>query len=189
MAAAGSGASILLYALGWVKLTYSVAIMAPLVALVCIALFVRSGRGGEDVLADRLRGGLLAGAVGLVCYDVARQLVVASGLVSVNPFRTIEIYGLLVADRAQDSGLTRTVGWGFHIWNGLSFGLMYTLALGKGRLPWALMWGMVLEAATLATYPSISRLALDSAFVEVSLVGHLAFGLGLGATARSAVRT
>ncbi len=188
LAASGSGVAVVLYALGWVSLGYSVALVAPLQALLFIGLLIRSGWRGEDVFATRLRAGLMAGMIGLLCYDGARQFIVSSGMLMSNPFRPVEIYGLLIVNGYQDPALARAVGWGFHIWNGLSFALMYTLALGRGRILWGIGWGMALELATLATYPSILRLALDREFLLVSLAGHVAYGLGMGATARHTVR-
>ncbi|MGB8645295.1 MAG: DUF6789 family protein [Anaerolineae bacterium] len=186
-AASLSGLAILLYAAHVVTLTYSLTFLAPLTAIVFVALLVYSGRGREEVLLNRLWGGLLAGVLGLMAYDLVRLVILWSG-VPFNPFRPIEIYGLLILDQYQDTPLTKAVGWGFHIWNGLSFALMYTLALGRGRMRWAVLWGLVLETTMLVTYPSIFRLLVDWAFVLTSLVGHIAYGLALGATARRTVK-
>jgi hypothetical protein len=187
-AASTSGAAILLYAAGWVTLTYSVTFLAPLSALIFVALLVGSGRGREDVFLNRMWGGLIAGAAGLLAYDGIRWLILLTDLVPFNPFRAIEVYGLLILDQYEDTFLTKTVGWAFHLWNGLSFALMYTLAVGRGRVLWALGWGMILEISMLATYPSIFRLVLDWAFVGVSLTGHVAYGLALGVVAKRLVK-
>jgi hypothetical protein len=188
LAASASGTAIIVHFLGWVTLTYSVTILAPLSAVLFLALLVQSGRGREDVLVNRLMGGVIAGAIGLVAYDLVRLLILISGLAPFNTFRPIEVYGLLILDRYQDTPLTKTVGWGFHIWNGLSFATMYTLTLGRGRVLWGLGWGMVLEISMLATYPSMFRMAMDWPFVTVSLLGHVVYGLTMGATARKVVR-
>jgi hypothetical protein len=188
LAASVSGAAIILYALGWVTLTYSVTILAPLSAMLFLALLLQSGRGREDVFVARLLGGLIAGAIGLVAYNLVRLLILISGLVPFNPFRPIEVYGLLILDRYQGTLLTKAVGWAFHVWNGLSFAVMYTLAVGKGRVLWGLGWAMMLEISMLATYPSMFRLAMDWPFVFVSLVGHVAYGLAIGGTAKRVVR-
>lgn len=180
-----SGLVILLHALGWVTLTYTVRLLAPLTAFVCIALLVRVRRGSEDVLLNRLTAGLLAGAVGLLAYDLVRLASLAAHL-PLNPFRPIEVYGLLIMDRYQDTAVTKAVGWAFHIWNGLAFALMYTLSVGRGRLAWALAWSMTLEVAMLASYPSLFGIIRDWAFVTVTATGHTAYGIGLHAMARRA---
>jgi hypothetical protein len=188
LAAASSGAVIILHALHWITLTYSIWLLAPLSAIVFVMLLVRSERGQEEVFVNRLRGGAIAGALAVAAYDMVRLLLLLSGLFPFNPFRPIEVYGLLILDRYQDTPLTKAVGWTFHVWNGLAFAIMYTLAVGRGRVLWGLGWGMMLEVAMIATYPSIFRLRLDWAFVLVSLIGHVAYGLTIGITARKVVR-
>jgi hypothetical protein len=182
-----SGVVVLLHALQWVTLTYTITILAPLSAVVFIALLFYARRGREQILLNRLAAGLLAGAMGLVAYDLVRLVILLAG-VPFNPFRPIEVFGLLILDRYQDTTLTKAVGWGFHIWNGLAFAVMYTLTLGRGRMPWAIGWSMVLEGAMLSSYPSLFQIVRDWAFVLVSLVGHLCYGLALGATARRTVK-
>ena len=111
-----------------------------------------------------------------------------SGFVPFNPFRAIEVFGLLILRTDVDTSVTKTVGWPFHLWYGLSFAVMYTLALGRGRIWWAIGWSMMLEIAMLSTYPSMFRIMLDWPFLAVSLIGHLAYGLGLGIAARGAIK-
>jgi hypothetical protein len=188
VAASTSGVVILLHALGWITLAYSIQIVSPLALFLFVGLLVGSGRGREDVLMDRMRGGLIAGTFGLVAYDVIRLLVLWSGLVPFNPFRPIEVYGLLITDAPADTVLTKTLGWAFHLWNGLSFAMMYTLVFGKGRLLWAFGWAMLLELMMVASYPSIFRMVADWAFVTVGSIGHVAYGLTLGWTARRVVK-
>jgi hypothetical protein len=179
-AASLSGAAILLAAFGWMTLVYSVTISAPLAAVLFTALWVRAGRASEHIFLDRVRGGLLAGVLGLLAYDLVRLLVLSTHLVPFNPFRPIEVFGLLILDRYQDSLTTKLVGWLFHTWNGLSFALMYTLAFGRGRIAWAMAWALLLETAMLATYPSLFHVVLAWPFVTISLIGHLAYGAAIG---------
>src|SRR5579884_720471 len=168
LAASGSGAAILLHAFHVVTLSYSIIVLAPLTAILLAAALVRWGRGREEVLLERLRGGLIAGAAGLIAYDLVRLAILGLGVVGFNPFRPIEVYGLLILDRYQDTTLTKVVGWLFHVWNGLSFAVMYTLAVGPGRVLWAVLWAMMLEATMIATYPSMFRVARDVTFLVVS---------------------
>ena len=187
-AASTSGLAILLYAVRLMTLTYAVWILAPLTALLFIALLAAAGLNPEDQMVDRLRGGLIAGFIGLVAYDIVRLLILMAG-VPFNPFRPIEVYGLLILDRYEDTPLTKSVGWAFHIWNGLSFAAMYTLAVGRGRVLWGLLWGLTLEVAMLSSYPSIFQLSVNRPFVIVSLTGHFCYGLAIGIAARRTVRS
>jgi hypothetical protein len=186
-AASTSGFALLLYASGRVPLSVSVTILAPLTAIIFMAIWVLSGGESEKVFLDRLKGGLIAGAVGLLAYDLIRLVILAAG-VEFNPFRPIEIFGLLILNVSQDTTLTKSVGWAFHIWNGLSFAVMYTMIAGRGKVWWAVLWALLLETAMIVTYPSIFQVAVDAPFLIISLVGHLAYGVAVGLTARKVVR-
>lgn len=183
-AASISGLTIVLAALGWIDLVYSAWILAPLSAVVFVGLLTGGrAREAQAILVDRLVGGIKAGAAGLVAYDLVR-LAVRLGGVSFNPFRPIELYGLLLLGRVTDTGFSKGLGWAFHVWNGLSFACMYTLAAGRGRVGLAVVWAMVLEGAMLAAYPSLFGIARDWRFVVLSCTGHLAYGLTVGYGAR-----
>ena len=65
--------------------------------------------------------------------------------------------------------------------------LFRSLAVGRGTLLWAVFWAMLLESAMLASYPSLFRIALEWPFVTISLAGHLAYGLTIGAVAPKVV--
>lgn len=187
IAASLSGVAILLAAVGWISMAISIAALAPLTAVLFVLLYVVARRTGERTFLDRLAGGLIAGVFGLIAYDVLRLGILVTGLTPFNPFRPIEVFGLMILDRYQDSILTQTVGWIFHVWNGLGFAVMYTLAVGPGTVVRALLWAMLLELAMLASYPSLFRIALEWPFVTVSLVGHVAYGVAVGLVARRVV--
>src|SRR5438552_2472000 len=94
IASSTSGACVLAAAFGWMSLAGTVTMLAPLSAVLFAVAIVRTGRGREDILLRRIAGGLAAGFVGLVAYDLVRLIVFASGQVSFNPFRPIEVFGL-----------------------------------------------------------------------------------------------
>ena len=187
-AASMSGAAVLLHAFANVHLASSTMVLAPasLVILLCAATW--SKERSREIFVQRLAGGLFSGLMGLVAYDLLRWLILISGTVPFNPFRAIEVLGLLILNAPADTWGTRVAGWLFHIWNGLAFGVMYTLAVGRGRWWWAVIWSLALEGAMLSTYPSMFRMALDWPFITISVIGHLSYGLALGFTARGAIK-
>jgi hypothetical protein len=187
-AASLSGMAILLYAFAGVHLAFSVTIMAPMTVVMILCVWTRAKPPAREIFIQRLAAGLFCGVAGLIAYDGVRWLILISGTVPFNPFRAIEVFGLLILKVDVDTWITKTVGWLFHIWNGLSFAVMFTLAVGRGSLLWAIIWSLMLELAMVSTYPSIFRLWLDLPFLVVSLSGHLAFGVALGLAARGAVR-
>ncbi|HJT80272.1 MAG TPA: hypothetical protein VJ719_03660 [Chthoniobacterales bacterium] len=188
VAASLSGVAVLLHAFQAVHLGFSVIVLAPATVVLILIIATRKQSFARAIFLQRLGAGLFAGLIGLIAYDAIRWVILITGFVPFNPFRAIEVFGLLILRTDIDSCLTKSVGWLFHIWNGLSFASMYTLALGRGRVWWAIIWSLLLEVAMLSTYPSMFRIMLDWPFLVVSLIGHLAYGLGLGLTARGAVK-
>jgi hypothetical protein len=183
-----SGIAVLLHAFGGVHLAFSVIVAAPMAVVMILCVAVRAHPRARDIFIQRLAAGIFAGCMGLIAYDGVRWLVKISGTVPFNPFRVIEVFGLLILRVDVDTNLTKSVGWLFHIWNGVSFALMYTLAVGRGRLSWAIAWSLALELAMVSAYPSMFRIMLDWPFITMSLVGHVAYGIALGFTARGAVK-
>ena len=188
LAASLSGLAVLLHAAGIVHLGFSIIVFAPATVVLILVVATRRQTQVRSVFLQRLAAGLFAGFMGVIAYDAVRWVILISGLVPFNPFRAIEVFGLLILRTDVDTCLTKTVGWLFHLWNGLSFAVMYTLALGRGRLWWAIGWSLMLEVAMLSTYPSMFRIMLDWPFLIVSLIGHLAYGIGLGISGRGAVK-
>jgi hypothetical protein len=163
-------------------------VVTPLTLIAILCLCLGSKPRSRQIFIQRLVGGLFAGFMGLLAYDTARCIILISGTVPFNPFRAIEVFGLLILKADVDSWLTKVVGWAFHIWNGLSFAVMYTLAVGRGRVWWAIGWGLILEVSMVSTYPSLFRILLDWQFVTVSFIGHVAYGTTLGLAAKGAVK-
>lgn len=183
-----SGVALLLHWSGLVHLGAAAMVCLPLTVLVlavCLAMARPDHRG---IVLQRIYAGLFAGFVGLIAYDVIRWVLVETGLIPANPFRVIEVFGLLIMQTDTDTLLTKSVGWGFHIWNGLTFAMMFTLAFGRGRILWAVIWSLILEVAMLASYPSMFHIVMGWPFVSISLIGHVAFGLAVGWAARGAVK-
>lgn len=73
--------------------------------------------------------GLLAGFIATLAYDGVRLLLLWFGLIA-HPFLSIEQYGLLIVG-AGDPRWATSAGWGFHFWNGATFGMFFALAFGR----------------------------------------------------------
>jgi hypothetical protein len=180
--------ALLLHMAGWIRMPFTLGFLSTpaLVLLAVLAVYAR--RADESIFLNRLLVGLAAGFAALVAYDLIRLAVIATGWFTFNPFRPIEVFGLLIVDQYEDTFWSRFAGWTYHLWNGLSFGVIYTLAVGRGRLIYGVAWGLILEVGTLVSYPSFFRFLADSSFLTVSMIGHVTFGLVLGAVARRWVR-
>ncbi|MBS0659026.1 MAG: hypothetical protein JSR82_12365 [Verrucomicrobia bacterium] len=182
-----SGLMLMLHAFTAWKVAASITILAPLTVVLGLACWALARAELRPIFLQRLWGGAFAGFIGLIAYDGLRWLILISGTVPFNPFKAIENFGLLILATDVPTVTTKTVGWLFHTWNGLSFGAMYTLAFGRGGLVSAVIWALILELAMIVTYPTLFRVQLDWAFLSISIAGHIAFGLAVGWTARRVV--
>jgi len=165
------------------------------------ALLVLSGMCAVDqVVGDRrlIRGvviGCIAGLVAALAYDAFRLPFVysrqwnLSGLVWPMPlFKVFPRFGAMILgqpiEQTSYSLSAHLIGWGYHFSNGMTFGIMYTAAVGepmRRHWVWCLVMAVGLELAMLLTpYPTVFGIALGARFVAVTLAAHLIFGLVLG---------
>jgi hypothetical protein len=132
----------------------------------------------------RLRAGLLAGLLGLIAYDLSRLIFYKSGLFNYYPFHAIPKLGALVTGLTPEATSSIYVGWGYHIWNGFSYAVIYALVAGPAKWYWGVAWAMILEIMMLLSYPTFLAVKMDAPFVGISLFGHLCYGTVIGLTVR-----
>jgi hypothetical protein len=144
--------------------------------------------GGAVVPARRLVVvGLLAGVAATLVYDISRLGVHAVGGFDTHPFKAFPLFGAALAPSASPAGQL-VVGTAFHAVNGLGFGLAYTLLCGRCGVGAAIAFGLALEAAMVALYPSWLQLDGLGEFLTMSVLGHLGYGATLGWSAQRLLR-
>jgi hypothetical protein len=127
-----------------------------------------------------LRVGLIAGLVSTVVYDAARYAIKWAFDLHVSPFKALPYFGEALTGATAGSGASWGAGVLFHVTNGVCFGIGYTVLAGRRPLPWAVGFGLALEACMLALYPSWLQIEAMKEFTQISLLGHVAYGLTLG---------
>ena len=136
-----------------------------------------SGPQGEE-LRRRLRVGAVAGVVGLLGYDVFR---IPFALAGRRLFAPIDSYGLLLSGDQLSSSVTDTVGWLFHLSNGVTFGTAYALVMARRHWAWGVLWGLMLESAVVLT-PFRDRYHLtDWTAIGLAYAAHIPYGYAVGA--------
>lgn len=137
---------------------------------------VRSGR--HPRLGAALVAGVLGGVAGTIGYDLFRIPFVAAGM---RLFAPIDSYGVLLLGADSSSPWTGLAGWAYHFSNGLGFGVAYAMvALGR-RWWWGVVWGMVLETATVVTpFSEAYGLAGRWGIIAIAYAAHVAYGAPLG---------
>ncbi|MGH8976421.1 MAG: hypothetical protein ACRD0C_24800 [Acidimicrobiia bacterium] len=131
---AGGGSVIALLAWVYEVASFQAAFLA--VGVPCVAalagLAVRARR--SPALADVLVAGAAGGFVGTLGYDLFRLPFVVAGLRVLAP---IDSYGMLLLDASESSPWTETTGWGFHVLNGVGFGIAYAALARPRRRHWS----------------------------------------------------
>jgi hypothetical protein len=176
--------ALLLHGVGWLPMYFLVNLLAaPSLALLLI-LGVVAKRINERIFLNRLVIGAWGGLVATLFYDMIRYLVWAGGAVSYNPFLSHPIFGRFITGYPEEAAAAIVVGWAYHFWNGFGFGIMYTLVAGRAHWYYALIWATFLEIGWLTALPSILHFKLNPQYVALSMIGHGAYGVGLGVIAQ-----
>jgi hypothetical protein len=185
--ALASSVGFWLHMLGLVRMPFFVPIVGvPSIILMLILGYYSWQRQLSFWL--RFRAGVVGGIAGLAAYDSVRFAIYSLHLFDYYPFATHRVFGTLITGLPVTSETAEIVGWAYHYWNGFSFALMYALIAGPARWYWGLVWAMILETATLFTYPSFLDVKMSAPFIVVSLIGHSCFGTALGLTVSRMMR-
>jgi hypothetical protein len=128
--------------------------------------------------------GLVGGFVGTCAYDLIRWGLNLSQLFDYNGFKAIHIFGSWISGKPVGTTEAAVAGWIYHFWNGLSFGVFYTLAFGRRHWLFGVGYGLFMEACMLGLFPIFLKVTDRFDFIMLSLIGHLFYGLGLGLIAQ-----
>lgn len=183
-----TGAGLVAHLLFPVPLPISLlAAMAAAAALV--AAFGRAGHG--EAVVGLVRVGLAAGAVATFAYDISRAALASLTPGPGTPFAAWPYFGGALLGAGADPAWRWAAGAAFHVTNGLLFAVAFVVFF-RDRGPLAgVAWALVLEAFMLGLYPGwlgIEGSALVE-FVQLSVVGHLVYGVVLGTMSRRLLRT
>lgn len=136
----------------------------------------------------RLRGALLAGALGgllgTIAYDLVRAPFAALGL---RIFSPIQSYGILLLDTSTSSHFTSFTGWGYHALNGICFGIAYACIARGHKWGWGVLYGVGIETiALLMPFGGRYGMRGEWGLIALALAGHVPYGAIVGRVAQSA---
>jgi hypothetical protein len=146
---------------------------------------------GDDAARRHLRAlvgaGLIVGLVGTAAYDGARWLLVQVGGLELSPFEALPLFGRALLGESRDGLAVTIAGIGYHLLNGVAFGVAYVIWFGHRVWWWGVVFAFGLEAAMLAVYPGWLDPNSIAELTQVSLVGHVAYGAAMGLVASRVV--
>jgi hypothetical protein len=135
--------------------------------------------------AQVLMLGAVSGLLATVVYDAVRPLLKWMFHFAYSPYRAMPIFGMLITGRPESDPLAIALGWVYHFWNGISFGIMFALLWPKGGAIAGLVWGLGLQCLMMVAYPHLLAIRLaDPGFLAMGLVGHSLWGVVLGESIR-----
>lgn len=180
-----TGSALVLHILVDLPLWLSVA--TTLTGAGCV-MFLAVRRHPEGLPAGRrlVAVGLRSAIVAVVAYDLTR-LGLAEGLdFEVGPFEAFEHFGagLLGTRGSPPTTATWVAGALFHVVNGITFGIAYTIVAGRRGVLAGITFGLALEVIMLGLYPAWLQIPNLREFASMSMLGHVAYGATLGHLAR-----
>jgi len=140
-------------------------------------------RGHYPGLANCIVAGLAAGTVATLALDAVR---LTGFSLRGMPANLPEMFGMLILGPQAGVTETRLVGHLYHFVNGASFGLLYTLTLGRGGVWWGIGWGLVIWVLMMTTPPLLMMgvgafgVNFGLGIVATSFPAHVVYGAVLG---------
>lgn len=169
--------SLLLYFAGAIGFREGVAWLLLAETIGITATWLWSARTERKWVGELLTRALWAGGLATLAYDVARIPVAHAG---VPVFKAISYFGTVLVGAESPTLLSETLGWGYHLTNGVSFGLMYAALVRRAEPISAVLWGLSLEVAMLLTpYAEVFGYRKDAKFLAVTVGAHVVYGLVL----------
>lgn len=140
-------------------------------------------------LARRVRIGISGGILATIAYDLARFGLVSLVKWSLQPWAAISLFGQLFIGPHHSTAALYAVGLTYHLClNGIGFATAYTVIVERPHPVTGVLWAFGLEAAMALLYPTFLIIKQYGEFLTMSVVGHLCYGLVIGAWARHWLR-
>ncbi len=152
--------------------------------LALLAIFLVAKARGYSALERRMVVGATAGFAATFGLEIVRIISFRLGGM---PGDMPRLLGVLLTDRFMvgPSAVSDILGWGYHFWNGVAFGLIFVLILGRRSLWWTIIYGQLIGIGFLAS-PAVKSLGIGAFGLDMPVmpltvfIAHLAFGLMLG---------
>lgn len=169
--------SLLLYLLGVAEFGMLLRTLLVPGTLLLLGCLLWSRRQGKGELYQRLVSALWAGLLATLLYDLARVPAVLAGL---PVFKAISYFGTVMLNQSSPSVTSEFAGWAYHLSNGIGFGLVYVLLVGRPLWWTAVLWGLALECLMLLTpYAEVFGYRVSAQFLAITVSAHIVYGLGL----------
>jgi hypothetical protein len=189
------GAALLVHILFQVSLPLGLAAFGFILILVGASFIATSRSAQRRRLAGLVFAGLVSGLLATLMYDGTKVVLSVLDPSPYNPFEVTRLFGVLLLGESAAAEAAQIAGWSFHLLNGCTFAVAYSLLLARdGNTTYryaglsGMAWGLFLEAFQVVLYPDWLRIAFYGEFVTISATAHLVYGACLGLTCRAVLR-
>jgi hypothetical protein len=153
--------------------------------LVLSAIYALSYLAGVRDLSKQIRNGALGGVLGTIGLEIVRESGFRLGAM---PGELPQLMGVLLLNRFAEgpSVLSNIAGWSYHFWNGAAFGIIYSIAIGKGRIRIGTIFGILVGVGFMVSPVvvalGVGRFGVDFGwgFPVTVTIAHIVFGTVLG---------
>jgi hypothetical protein len=181
-------AALVAHVFGVIAMPYSLTFVGVPSVLLLFALAALGRRLQADVFLNCLVVGLIGGFAATAAYDLSRLALRLGGVFQYDGLTAIYIFGSWITGTPTTTVASAVAGWIYHFWNGLSFGVFYTLTFGRAHWLYGVAYGTVMELMMLGLFPFFVRVSNQFDFIALSMAGHLVYGAVLGAIAQRYAR-
>jgi len=165
----------------------AVRLLLPSIALLAVATAAAALRG-HRVLSRRIVMGAVSGLAATVGLEIVRWVSFHLGGM---PGDMPRLLGVLLTDRFMlgPSPLSDILGYAYHFWNGVCFGIIFAVVFGRRPLWWALVFAQLIGIGFLLS-PAVQALGIGFMGMEMPampltvVLAHLVYGVLLGVLGR-----
>ncbi len=160
--------------------TFLIPSIILLAVIIAVAFLIDAKDTGKQILT-----GLIGGAIATIGLEIVREIGFHMGGM---PGDMPKLLGVLLLDRFAlgPDTWSNIAGWSYHFWNGASFGIIYSLLVGKGNKFYGIGFGILMAigfmASPVVVALGVGRFGVDygPGFAITVILAHIAFGSILG---------
>jgi hypothetical protein len=176
-----TGIALIVHVVTTISLGLALIFLGVIVATASWLVWRRLPDNARQEILHRVGYGAIAGAAATPVYDLSRLIIVNLFHTAFWPFDIFPIFGQAIAGPQISFSVATTVGVVYHYANGIFFAIAYAIVFASR--PWwtGILWALGLEALMLSIYPGWLHPKAFGEFVSISMFGHVAYGITLGA--------
>lgn len=151
-----------------------------LIIIITIGYFI-----GEKETSSQIINGIIGGALATIGLELVREIGFHLGGM---PGDMPKLLGVLLLNQfaAGPDTISNIAGWSYHFWNGASFGIIYAILVGKGKVWYGVVYGILIAVGFMMS-PAVVALGVGHFGVDFGIgfpitviLAHVALGLILG---------